>query len=89
MSSRCAATTIFLLLWAGAAAAQPPSPNGNALPPFVARPIPIYKVGLGSFSRKISTSNAEAQAFFDQGFQLMYSFGKYEAVRSFREAWPS
>ena len=87
MSSRCASTTILLLIWAGAAAAQPQSSDTSALPAFVARPIPIYKVGLGSFSRKISSSNAEAQAFFDQGFQLMYSFAKYEAVRSFREAW--
>ena len=29
----------------------------------------------------------EAQAFFDQGFQMMYAFAKPEAVRSFREAW--
>jgi tetratricopeptide (TPR) repeat protein len=49
--------------------------------------MPLHKVGLGSFSRKISSSNAEAQAYFDQGFQLMYSFAKYDAVRSFREAW--
>src|SRR5688572_11338760 len=50
-------------------------------------PIQIFKVGLGSFSRKISTTNAEAQAYFDQGFQMMYAFAKPEAVRSFREAW--
>src|SRR4051812_25893612 len=87
MSSRCASTTLLLLMWAGAAAAQPQSSGGNGLPPFVAQPIPLYTVGLGSFSRKISSSNAEAQAFFDQGFQLMYSFAKYDAVRSFREAW--
>jgi tetratricopeptide (TPR) repeat protein len=35
----------------------------------------------------MSSSNMEAQAFFDQGFQMMYSFAKPEAVRSFREAW--
>jgi tetratricopeptide (TPR) repeat protein len=87
MSRRCASTTILLLIWAAAAAAQSTSPEANALPPFVAKPIAIYKPALGSFSRKISSSNAEAQAFFDQGFQLMYSFGKYDAVRSFREAW--
>ncbi len=50
-------------------------------------PIEIYKNGLGTFSRKISSANREAQAFFDQGFQMMYSFAKPEAVRSFREAW--
>jgi len=87
MSSRCATITILLLIWAAGAAAQPQSSGANPLPPFVAQPIPLYKVGLGSFSRKISSSNAEAQAFFDQGFQLMYSFAKYDAVRSFREAW--
>ena len=87
MTRRCASITILLVIWAGSAAAQPPSSDAQALPSFVAKPIALYKVGLGSFSRKISSSNAEAQAFFDQGFQLMYSFAKYDAVRSFREAW--
>jgi tetratricopeptide (TPR) repeat protein len=50
-------------------------------------PIQIYTVGLGTFTRPMSSRNAEAQAFFDQGFQMMYSFAKPEAVRSFREAW--
>jgi tetratricopeptide (TPR) repeat protein len=50
-------------------------------------PIQIFQTGLGTFSRAISSSNKEAQAFFDQGFQMMYSFAKPEAVRSFREAW--
>jgi tetratricopeptide (TPR) repeat protein len=50
-------------------------------------PIEIYKSGLGKFTRQISSSNREAQAFFDQGFQMMYAFAKPEAIRSFREAW--
>jgi tetratricopeptide (TPR) repeat protein len=50
-------------------------------------PIQIYKSGLGTFTRPISSSNKEAQAFFNQGFQMMYSFAKPEAVRSFRESW--
>ncbi len=50
-------------------------------------PIELFKNGLGTFSKKVSTTNPEAQAFFDQGFQMMYSFAKPEAVRSFREAW--
>lgn len=50
-------------------------------------PIPIYKTGLGTFTRPMSSNNAEAQKYFDQGFQMMYSFAKPEAVRSFREAW--
>src|SRR4026209_914040 len=50
-------------------------------------PIKLYTVGLGSFARPISTSNPEAQEFFNQGVQMMYAFAKAEAVRSFREAW--
>jgi tetratricopeptide (TPR) repeat protein len=57
------------------------------LPKYVADPIPLYTSGLGPFHRKISTANPEAQAFFDQGFQMMYAFAKLDAVRSFREAW--
>jgi tetratricopeptide (TPR) repeat protein len=80
--------TAFFVIWAGTVPSAPPqAPASPQLPPYVAEPIPLYKVGLGSFSRKISSANGEAQAFFDQGFQLMYAFGKYEAVRSFREAW--
>ena len=58
-----------------------------ALPKYVSEPIPLYTVGLGPFTRKISSTNYEAQAFFDQGFQMMYSFAKLDAVRSFRESW--
>jgi tetratricopeptide (TPR) repeat protein len=50
-------------------------------------PIEIFKTGLGTFTRPISSKNKEAQAFFDQGFQMMYAFAKGEAVRSFRESW--
>jgi len=50
-------------------------------------PIQLYTTGLGTFTRKISSPNKEAQAFFDQGFQMMYAFAKREAVRSFRESW--
>jgi len=50
-------------------------------------PISIYSTGLGTFTKPISTTNPEAQAFFSQGFQMMYAFAKPEAVRSFREAW--
>jgi tetratricopeptide (TPR) repeat protein len=51
------------------------------------QPIEIFHNGLGQFTRKISSTNPEAQAFFNQGFQMMYAFAKPEAVRSFRESW--
>ena len=82
-------TLLSLTLLAASPAFAQPHPHQAAapLPPDVAQPIHLYKVGLGIFSRKITTSNPEAQAFFDQGFQLMYSFARREAIRSFREAW--
>jgi tetratricopeptide (TPR) repeat protein len=80
-----------------AAAQQAPAPHTEhaqsaandpgPLPKYVADPIPLYTAALGPFHRKISTTNPEAQAFFDQGFQMMYAFAKLDAVRSFREAW--
>jgi tetratricopeptide (TPR) repeat protein len=58
----------------------------HPLPADFNEPISLYKTGLGTFTRPISSSNREAQAYFSQGFQLMYAFAKVEAGRSFREA---
>jgi tetratricopeptide (TPR) repeat protein len=63
-----------------------PQHQERPLPADFNEPIRLYTVGLGRFSRPISSSNAEARAYFDQGFQLMYAFAKEEAGRSFREA---
>lgn len=57
------------------------------VPKYVRDPIPLYTTGLGPFHRPISSKNKEAQAFFDQGMQMMYAFARLDAVRSFREAW--
>ena len=58
----------------------------HPLPADFNEPIRLYTTGLGTFTRPISSSSAEAQAYFNQGFQLMYGFAKVEAGRSFREA---
>ena len=58
----------------------------GSLPHDFDEPIRLYTVGLGTFTRPISSSNPEAQVYFNQGFQLMYAFAKVEAGRSFREA---
>jgi tetratricopeptide (TPR) repeat protein len=63
------------------------APDPGAVPKYVAEPIPLYTAALGPFHRPISSTNQEAQAFFNQGFQMMYAFAKLDAVRSFREAW--
>src|SRR5688500_19787586 len=46
------------------------------IPKYVRDPIPLYTTGLGPFHRPITTTNTEAQAFFDQGFQMMYAFAR-------------
>jgi tetratricopeptide (TPR) repeat protein len=42
--------------------------------------------GLGSFHRKISSTSAEAQQYFDQGMRFMWAFNHDEASRSFARA---
>ncbi|HEY2915175.1 MAG TPA: hypothetical protein VGK21_17555, partial [Candidatus Angelobacter sp.] len=39
--------------------------------------------GLGDLHHPVSTSNAEAQKFFDQGMRLIYAFNHQEAAGSF------
>jgi len=70
-----------------ALAQAPQPPTVKSLYERYTEPIQIFKTGLGAFTKPMSSSNTEAQAFFDQGFQMMYSFAKPEAVRSFRESW--
>ncbi|HYO63898.1 MAG TPA: hypothetical protein VER08_09735 [Pyrinomonadaceae bacterium] len=41
---------------------------------------------LGAYHFPVSTANAEAQKFFDQGMILVYGFNHDEAARSFRRA---
>ena len=56
------------------------------LPEIFNEPIQLYTKGLGTFTRPISSVNKEAQAYFNQGFQMMYAFAKQDAIRSFGEA---
>jgi tetratricopeptide (TPR) repeat protein len=42
--------------------------------------------GLGAIQHPVSTANAQAQDFFDQGLHLIYAFNHDEAVRSFQHA---
>ncbi len=55
-------------------------------PPSFAQPMPLYQTGLGVYERRIATTSAEAQAYFTQGMQLLFSFTPEDAARSFREA---
>ena len=42
--------------------------------------------GLGDINHPVSTTNAEAQKFFNQGLAYIYAFNHEEAVRSFKQA---
>ncbi len=42
--------------------------------------------GIGDLHHPVSTKNADAQAFFDQGLRLIYAFNHDEAARSFQRA---
>ncbi len=42
--------------------------------------------GLGNLHHPVSTTNPEAQQFFDQGLRLVYAFNHEEGARSFRRA---
>lgn len=42
--------------------------------------------GLGDLHHPVSTHNAQAQEFFDQGLRLIYAFNHDEAARSFQHA---
>jgi tetratricopeptide (TPR) repeat protein len=49
------------------------------------RPVTL-RSGIGAMHQKVSTSSAEAQAFYDQGLAYVHSFVWIEAVRSFHQA---
>jgi len=82
----CTCLAVASVCGAAAGASAQSGPSRSVFERYT-EPIPLYKTGLGTFTRPISSSNKEAQAFFDQGFQMMYAFAKPEAVRSFRESW--
>src|SRR5207302_6019324 len=42
--------------------------------------------GYGDWHHPVSTKNAQAQQFFDQGLRLIYAFNHDEAGRSFQRA---
>src|SRR6266446_9305189 len=42
--------------------------------------------GYGDLHHQVSTDNAQAQQFFDQGFRQIYAFNHDEATRSFQRA---
>jgi tetratricopeptide (TPR) repeat protein len=60
--------------------------NGYAESRKPPEPPPRLMPGLGNVHHPVSTKNKQAQAFFDQGLNLVYGFNHDEARRSFEEA---
>ena len=85
--NRAFVPSIILVACIAWPAAQGPQPSGPPRTVYerYTQPIQIFSSGLGTFSRPISSTNRDAQAFFNQGFQMMYAFAKAEAVRSFEK----
>ena len=88
-SSRSKLVLLALMSLAGSflasrAAAQ--ADGGPMLPDAFDEPMPLYEVGLGTLSWGVTTRVPKAQAFYDQGVQLMYAFTPVDDPRSFREA---
>src|SRR6202171_836921 len=49
------------------------------------RPVTLV-TGLGNLHHPVSTKNAAAQQFFDQGLRFIFAFNHDEAARSFQHA---
>jgi len=68
---------VFILFSPGHLSGQEASNSDNLFP--------LYD-NLGTYSRAVSTDSELAQAYFDQGLRLAYSFARAEAAESFRAA---
>jgi tetratricopeptide (TPR) repeat protein len=79
-------TLIVATVLLAAASHMAPAPVPAPAPaPTSAPAVPLF-TDLGSYHRAISTKNAPAQKYFDQGLRLAYGFNHDEAERAFREA---
>src|SRR5436309_1782784 len=70
---------LLTLLLCGALSAQDHANHAQS------RPVTMVS-GLGDLHHPVSTSNPEAQKFFDQGLRYIYAFNHDEAARSFQHA---
>jgi tetratricopeptide (TPR) repeat protein len=72
-------SVLLAALLCGAVVAQDHSAQGQS------KPVTLMS-GVGDLHHPVSTSNPEAQQFFDQGLRLIYAFNHDEAARSFQRA---
>lgn len=76
----------LVVLLAGAGAALHPLTAQDAEEGVGNDEFPLYRTVTGPLSRDITTDSPRAQAYFDQGLQLIYAFSLPQAIASFEEA---
>jgi len=72
-------SALIVVLWCAFALAQQHDHSGAPKPA-------TLMTGIGNLHHPVSTKNAQAQQFFDQGLRLIYAFNHDEAARSFQRA---
>jgi tetratricopeptide (TPR) repeat protein len=72
-------SALLVVFWCAFAVAQQHQHTAAAKPA-------TLMTGLGNLHHPVSTKNAQAQQFFDQGLRLIYAFNHDEAARSFERA---
>lgn len=89
-ASNVAAAALSLMLTDVACPDTPPPPEHvmTGVPETVAAWAQGARLfaGLGDYHRKVTTSSALAQQYFDQGMRLLWAFNHDEATRSFAKA---
>ena len=75
----------LLSLLAPAAALADHSMGSSATTPSSSAPVRMIE-GLSALHHPVTTTNKEAQQYFDQGLRLVFAFNHDEAIRSFRRA---
>ena len=72
---------VIVIIGAGCTTVKQPASSPAKTEPTA---IPFYEVALGDFDRPVTTSSEMAQAYMNQGFQMMYAFASDEAPATFR-----
>ena len=82
--------TLLVLVVVAACSKAPPPEKAATAPPATPAPASAPTAsplsGVGNHHHSIATTSADAQRYFDQGFDLVFGFNHEEAARSFKRA---
>ncbi|CAN5466582.1 hypothetical protein BH23VER1_BH23VER1_25730 [soil metagenome] len=88
IDSRLLSATLAAVLITGSGTAhcqQAPTPGAEPASQQNEAAVPLFE-GMGPHKRKVTTSSADAQRYFDQALNWTYAFNHDEAIRSFEQA---